>query len=87
MGLRWPFLLPPPNQFHFVYLNCQRSFRCRGTDTNGIRVPGDFNFHVDSPDCTPAADSFDCVRLLRSHLARMFYTHMHSTISLILFKI
>lgn len=61
-GLCWPFSHPPPNQFHCVYLNCQRSFRCSSTDTNGIRVLGDFNFHADSPDCTPTVDSFDCVQ-------------------------
>lgn len=61
-----------------MYLNCQRSFRCRGTDTNGIRVLGDFNFHADSPDCTPAVDSFDCAGLLWSHLATVIYTHTHT---------
>lgn len=73
-----PFSLPLPNQFRCVYLNCQRSFRRGGTDANGIRVPGDFNFHADSPDCTPAVDSFDCAGLLWSHLATLIYTHTHA---------
>lgn len=61
-----------------MYLNCQRSFRCRGTDTNGIRVLGDFNFHADSPDCTPTVDSFDCAGLLWSHLGALIYSHKHA---------
>lgn len=73
--------LPPPNQFRCVYLNCQRSFRRGGTDANGIRVPGDFNFHADSPDCTPAADSFDCAGLLWSHLATLICAHTHVSFS------
>lgn len=74
-----PFSLPLPNQFRCVYLNCQRSFRRGGTDANGIRVPGDFNFHADSPDCTPAVDSFDCAGLLWSHLATLIYAHTHAS--------
>lgn len=39
---------------------------------------GDFNFHADSPDCTPAVDSFDCAGLLWSHLATLIYTHTYT---------
>lgn len=64
-----------PNQFLFLYQNCQRSFRWSCPGANGIRVRGDSNFHADSLDCTPAVDFFDSVGLLWSHPAALISPH------------
>lgn len=64
-----------PNQFLFLYQNCQRSFRWSCPGGNGNCARGDSNFHVDSLDCTPAVDFFDSVGLLWSHPAALISPH------------